>query len=70
MLLISPQNMQQACLSDGQMVSLVSDGEDDVHRKVGPLKVTPFTLPDGCAALARLPQRLSRYLSPITQGKE
>ena len=32
------------------MVSLVSDAEDDVHREVGPLKVTPFKLPDGCIA--------------------
>ena len=30
------------------MVSLVSDAEDGVAREVGPLKVTPFKLPDGC----------------------
>ena len=32
------------------MVSLVSDAEDGVHREVGPLKITPFNLPDGCIA--------------------
>ena len=30
------------------MVSLVSDAEDGVEREVGPLKITPFRLPDGC----------------------
>jgi molybdopterin-dependent oxidoreductase alpha subunit len=49
-LLINPEDMERAGLSDGQMVSLVSDAEDDVHREVGPLKVTPFKLPDGCIA--------------------
>ena len=32
------------------MVSLVSDAGDGIHREVGPLKVTPFKLPDGCVA--------------------
>jgi len=27
---------------------LVSDAGDGVHRQAGPLKVTPFKLPDGC----------------------
>jgi hypothetical protein len=26
----------------------VSDAEDRIHREVGPLKVNPFKLPDGC----------------------
>jgi len=30
------------------MVSLMSDADDGIDRKVGPLKVTPFKLPDGC----------------------
>jgi molybdopterin-dependent oxidoreductase alpha subunit len=47
-LLINPQDIQRAGLKEGQMVSLVSDAEDGVHREVGPLKVTPFRLPDGC----------------------
>ena len=49
-LLINPEDMERAGLSEGQMVSLLSDAEDDVHREVGPLKVTPFKLPDGCIA--------------------
>jgi len=47
-LLINPKEMERAGLSEGQMVSLVSDADDGVHREVGPLKVVPFKLPDGC----------------------
>ena len=47
-LLINPEDMKRAGLLEGQMVSLVSDADDDVRREVGPLKVTPFKLPDGC----------------------
>ncbi|MBY0611973.1 MAG: FdhF/YdeP family oxidoreductase [Beijerinckiaceae bacterium] len=47
-LLINPDDMNRAGLTEGQMVSLASDADDGVHRQVGPLKVTPFRLPDGC----------------------
>jgi molybdopterin-dependent oxidoreductase alpha subunit len=47
-LLINPDDMRRAGLSEGQIVSLVSDAEDGVHREVSGLKVTPFALPDGC----------------------
>jgi anaerobic selenocysteine-containing dehydrogenase len=47
-LLINPEDIARAGLRDGQMVSLVSDADDRVHREVGPLKVTPFKLPSGC----------------------
>jgi molybdopterin-dependent oxidoreductase alpha subunit len=47
-LLISPAEIERAGLEVGQMVSLVSDAEDGVSREAGPLKVTPFDLPDGC----------------------
>jgi anaerobic selenocysteine-containing dehydrogenase len=47
-LLINPEDIARAGLADGQMVSLVSDADDKVHREVGSLKVTPFKLPDGC----------------------
>ena len=49
-LLMNPDDIERAGLKDGQMVSLVSDADDGVHREVGPLKVTPFRLPDGCVA--------------------
>ena len=49
-LLINPDEIERAGLKDGQMVSLVCDAGDGVHREVGPLKVTPFKLPDGCIA--------------------
>ena len=41
-------DIERAGLREGQMVSLVSDAGDGIHREVGPLKVTPFKLPDGC----------------------
>jgi anaerobic selenocysteine-containing dehydrogenase len=47
-LLINPKEIERAGLKEGQMVSLVSDADDGVHREVGPLKVVPFKLPDGC----------------------
>jgi molybdopterin-dependent oxidoreductase alpha subunit len=47
-LLINPDDIERAGLKAGQMVSLVSDAEDGIHREVGPLKVVPFRLPDGC----------------------
>jgi molybdopterin-dependent oxidoreductase alpha subunit len=49
-LLINPGEIERAGLREGQMVSLVSDADDGVHREVGPLKITPFNLPDGCLA--------------------
>jgi anaerobic selenocysteine-containing dehydrogenase len=49
-LLINPEEMGRAGLVEGQIVSLVTDVEDGVHREVGGLAVTPFSLPDGCVA--------------------
>jgi anaerobic selenocysteine-containing dehydrogenase len=47
---MNPGAIERAGLTEGQMVSLVSDAGDGIHREVGPLKVTPFKLPDGCVA--------------------
>ncbi|HZZ61053.1 MAG TPA: FdhF/YdeP family oxidoreductase [Roseiarcus sp.] len=47
-LLINPEEMLRAGLSEGQTVSLVSDAADGVERQVEGLRVTPFSLPDGC----------------------
>ena len=49
-LLINPDEMARAGLHEGQVVSLVSDAGDDIHREVFGLVVTPFSLPDGCLA--------------------
>lgn len=49
-LLINPEDMARAGLSEGQQVALVSDAEDQVERAVEGLRVTPFSLPDGCVA--------------------
>ena len=47
-LLMNPDDIARAGLDEGQMVSLVTDAEDGIHREAGPLKVTPYKLPDGC----------------------
>ena len=49
-LLMNPDDIARAGLEEGQMVSLISDAGDGIHREVGPLKVTSFKLPDGCVA--------------------
>ncbi|MGY4309299.1 molybdopterin-dependent oxidoreductase alpha subunit [Bradyrhizobium sp. USDA 4369] len=47
-LLMNPDDIAKAGLREGQMVSLISDAQDGIHREAGPLKVTPFSLPAGC----------------------
>lgn len=47
---MNPDEITRAGLSEGQMVSLATDFDDGVDRQAGPLKVTPFKLPDGCVA--------------------
>ncbi|MBO0748915.1 MAG: FdhF/YdeP family oxidoreductase [Porphyrobacter sp.] len=46
-LLMHPDEIAAAGLSEGQKVSLVSDADDGVHRQVDGLAVTPFDLPRG-----------------------
>ncbi|HEX5282121.1 MAG TPA: FdhF/YdeP family oxidoreductase [Micropepsaceae bacterium] len=47
-LLMNPEDIRRAGLTEGQTVSLISDAGDGVEREVSGLKVTPFDLPDGC----------------------
>jgi anaerobic selenocysteine-containing dehydrogenase len=47
-LLMNPDDIRRAGLEPGQIVALVGDADDDVHREVAGLRVTPFSLPDGC----------------------
>ncbi|MBT2246886.1 FdhF/YdeP family oxidoreductase [Sphingobium sp. BHU LFT2] len=47
-LLINPDDMKRAKLTEGQIVSLVGDAGDDRARSVAGLRVTPFDLPNGC----------------------
>jgi len=47
-LLMNRDEIARAGLKEGQVVGLVSDAGDGVHREVGGLTVTPFLLPDGC----------------------
>ena len=46
-LLMHPDEIAAAGLSEGQKVSLVTDADDGVHRQVDGLSVTPFDLPRG-----------------------
>jgi molybdopterin-dependent oxidoreductase alpha subunit len=48
--LINPRDMQRAQLSEGETVTLATDYEDGIARKVSGLTVTPYDLPDGCLA--------------------
>ncbi|HEX5125995.1 MAG TPA: FdhF/YdeP family oxidoreductase, partial [Rhodocyclaceae bacterium] len=47
-LLINPADMARENLQEGDVVRLISDAGDKVHREVAGLTVTPFQLPDGC----------------------
>ncbi|WP_404710319.1 FdhF/YdeP family oxidoreductase [Sphingomonas sp. MMS24-J13] len=47
-LLMNPEDIAAAGLSEGQVVGLASDAGDGVERRVGGLTVTPFLLPNGC----------------------
>jgi anaerobic selenocysteine-containing dehydrogenase len=47
-LLINPADMAHEGLHEGDVVSLVSDAGDAIHREVSGLAVTPSDLPDGC----------------------
>jgi len=68
-LLINPQDIASAGARDGQMVSLVSDDDDKVHREVWPLKVTPFKLPDGCVGSYYLEMNLSLHGRTMTRSQ-
>jgi molybdopterin-dependent oxidoreductase alpha subunit len=49
-LLINPSDIERLQLKAGQVVSLVSEADDGVHREVAGLAITPFSLPNGCVA--------------------
>ncbi|MEX6506773.1 FdhF/YdeP family oxidoreductase [Jiella sp. M17.18] len=66
-LLINPEEMRRAGLHEGQIVALVSDADDGIHREVFGLKVTPFSLPDGCVG-AYYPEM--NPLIPVTHHDE
>ena len=46
--LMNPEDIAAAGLENGQVVALVGDAGDGVHRQVDGLTVTPFLLPRGC----------------------
>jgi molybdopterin-dependent oxidoreductase alpha subunit len=46
--LMHPDDIAEAGLSQGQVIGLVGDSGDGVHRQVDGLTLTPFLLPRGC----------------------
>lgn len=48
-ILLNPNGIARVGREERQMISLVSDADDGITRHFGPLKVTPFKLPEGCA---------------------
>lgn len=46
--LMNPEDIAEAGLVQGQVIGLVGDAGDGVHREVSGLTVTPFLLPRGC----------------------
>lgn len=46
--LMNPEDIAEAGLVQGQVIGLVGDAGDGVHRQVDGLTVTPFMLPRGC----------------------
>ncbi|GAA3955203.1 FdhF/YdeP family oxidoreductase [Allohahella marinimesophila] len=48
--LMNPDEIANAGLSEGQMVTLESAVNDGVERRVANMKVTAYDLPDGCVA--------------------
>lgn len=48
--LMSPHDMADADLVEGQPISLVTDCDDGIRRSVAGLAVTPYELPPGCLA--------------------
>jgi molybdopterin-dependent oxidoreductase alpha subunit len=46
--LMNPEDIAEAGLAQGQVIGLVGDAGDGVHRQVDGLTVTPFLLPRGC----------------------
>jgi len=46
--MVGPADMERLGLADGDTVSLVTDIDRDVARRVDGLRVVPYDLPDGC----------------------
>jgi molybdopterin-dependent oxidoreductase alpha subunit len=47
-LFIHRNDMERLSLQEGELVSVVCEAGDDVHREVRGLRVTPFDIPEGC----------------------
>lgn len=49
-ILINRNDMARMGLDEGDKVQVCTAVDDGVHREVGPLRVTPYDIPEGCCA--------------------
>ncbi|TWI57568.1 molybdopterin-dependent oxidoreductase alpha subunit [Pseudomonas duriflava] len=49
-ILMNRHDMTQLGLEEGDQIQAITVVEDGVHREVGPLRVTPYNIPEGCCA--------------------
>jgi molybdopterin-dependent oxidoreductase alpha subunit len=49
-ILMHPNDMARLGLDEGDKVQVCTAVSDGVHREVGPLRVTPYDIPQGCCA--------------------
>jgi anaerobic selenocysteine-containing dehydrogenase len=49
-ILISPNDMARFGLEEGELVSLVTEANDQEHREVDGFRVTAYNVPEGCIA--------------------
>ena len=48
--MMSPEDIAEEGLSEGDVIALVGDGKDDTERRVEGLRVVPYDIPRGCLA--------------------
>lgn len=47
-ILMNRRDMARHGLAEGDMIQAITAVDDGVHREVGPLRVTPYDIPEGC----------------------
>ena len=49
-ILMNRNDIVRLGLAEGDQIEAVTEVDDGVHRAVGPLRVTPYDIPEGCCA--------------------
>ena len=76
MVLINAADMERLSLSEGQVVTLVTESEDGIDRRKGGLRVTAYDIPLGCLGayypecnvLAPVAHHSKQALTPAVKG--